>query len=437
VPGMASSPPPLFERRRQPAAVVVDSRNVRGQVADLYGYPRHVDVPGVITMLAAYGFDVTDVWVGVGTQGRSGGSSYYQDSLRRNQDYADRILQDPRGHVLEGRLVERSTKGGSAMEEKLVDVLCALRIARLARDIEAGDREGGIVVLSEDMDLIPAYEFAAELGVPVYAAANDRVHTRHVHSKWLLLTEAALADAAGRVPGRSQGTGVRGAIANLLTVPEPRPLRFEAATHVAQQGIVLLNHNSGARAVWRDLPRGFRFSRNARHELYVVGVDWADAPFPRLVVSESMDGALRGSLIRGRVAGWKGPNRVQVHLAGGLTQTLDAASPGTLLPGMTVLVHHDTSEQEAFRLVGPLDLRAESPEWPNPTRPQIVRAVSTAATAGARVRARLPTGVEVTLQPPAEERAQAGAEYAAVPIEHVVTPSGVHVITVAVSSRLR
>jgi hypothetical protein len=427
----------MFERRRQPAAVVVDSRNIRGQVADLYGYPRHVTVAGVINMLSAYGFDVTDVWVGIGTQGRPGGSPYYQESLRRNLEYADRVLQDPRGHVLEGRLVERPAKGGPAMEEKLVDVLCALRIARLARDIQAGDRDGVIVVLSEDMDLIPAYEFAAELGVPIYAAANDRVHTRHQYCKWLLLTEAVLGDAAGRVPGRSQGTGVRGAMSNLLTVPERRPLQFEAVTHIGSTGTVLLSHNTGARAVWQMLPPGFKFQKGSKHQLFVVGVNWTEATFPRLLVSHDELAIPSGSLLRGRVATWKGPNRVQVHLDGGITQTLDAASPGTLLPGMRVLVHHDKAAQEAYRLVGPLDLRPDTPEWPSPSRPQIVRVVSTAATAGARVRARLASGTEVTLQPPAEERAQAGAEYAAIPIEHVETPGGIHVITAAVSSRLR
>ncbi len=194
------SPAPVpFLKRAVDAAVVVDSRNLRGQYGDVFGQPRRSSVAGIITMLAAYGFNVTDVWVGVATNGNTNGSAYFTKSLKENREYAADVVSHPDGHVLEGRLKEQNTRTGKVLEEKLVDVLCAIQVARLAHQIKDKARQGVIVVLSEDMDLIPAYEFARDLGVTVYAASNDIVDARAQHSKWLLLTQAGLADAGGRV----------------------------------------------------------------------------------------------------------------------------------------------------------------------------------------------------------------------------------------------
>lgn len=427
----------MFEKRPIEAAVVVDSRNVRRQVSDCFGQPRQVHVAGVIQMLAAYGFAVTDVYVGVATTGRTGGSRYLTESLQNNQRYAADIVSHPSGHVLEGRLVERSGPHGPQLEEKLVDVLCALQVARLAQQIKDGSRGGVIIVLSEDMDLIPSYEFARDLGVTVFAASNDIVDTRAQHSRWILLTEAALTLAAGRPYGRDLGSDLRRRMSQLLTADSFHALRFKAGQHV--KGAVLLQHNSGARVIWPRPPASYRHHKGATHHLYVHGLDWAEAPFPRLVVDASPPNGRCAGLQEGVVAQVPTPTRVTVQLPGGVTKNLSGATPGNLLVGMAVLVHVEgAGRQRAWRLVGPLDVRPPTPGWSDPTLPLVVRAISAASTPGARVRAKiLQTGQEVTLQPPSEDRVQTGHEYAAVPVAHAVAGDGLHVTAVAVSSRLR
>ena len=433
---MTEMPVP-FQKAPVHAAVVVDSRNLRGQYADVFGVARRASVAGITKMLGAYGFLVTDVFVGIATNGSGGGSAYLARCLQENQDYAAEIVSHPDGHVLEGRLVERSTRTGKALEEKLVDVLCAIQVARLAQQIKDKVRSGVIVVLSEDMDLIPAYKFAQDLGVTVYAASNDIVDARAQHSKWLLLTQAGLADAAGRAYGREQGRDLRRAVARLLTAPPPVVVKVKVGNK-CRDG-VLVTHNSGARGFWRP-PAGARPSHGDSLALHVAGVDWEDGAFPRLRLEDQPSYASAVGLQSGRVQAVPTPTRVTVRLPGGLTKKLDGASPGALLPGMEVLVHDETTAggQHAWRLVGALDARPATPGWPDPTRPVVVRAVSTASTAGAQVRAKILTsGQEVTLQPPTEERAQAGHEYAAVPIAHTTVGSDVHVTAIAVSSRLR
>lgn len=430
---MSSEPVP-FLKRAIDAAVVVDSRNLRGQYADVFGQPRRSSVAGIKMMLAAYGFNVTDVWVGVATDGKSNGSPYLTKSLKENRDYAADVVSDPDGHVLEGRLKEQTTRNGKVLEEKLVDVLCAIQVARLAHEIKDKTRSGVIVVLSEDMDLIPAYAFAQDLGVTVFAASNDIVDARSQHSKWLLLTQAGLGDAAGRAFGRDQGRELRRTMAKLLIAPAP--VEISAKVGPPCRDGVLVNHNSGARGFWKASSRP---SYGTAIKLFVTGVDWEDVDFPRLLVdTKAPAGALQGLQV-GTVKAIPTPTRVSVSLPGGMLKKLDGGSPGSLLPGMSVLVHEVVIQgQKAWRLVGALDARPASPGWSDPTRPLVVRAVSTSTTAGARVRAKiLTTGQEVTLQPPTEDRVQTGDEYAAVPIAHTPVGDDTHVTAIAVSSRLR
>lgn len=429
------SQPNLFPKRPVQALVIVDSRNVHGQVRDLFGHGRQISVGGVVEMLTGYGFQVDEVWVAIATQGDARhGSKFYADSLVRNGEYASRIVSDPRGHVLEGRLVQR----GPHVEEKLVDVLCAIQVARLSHDIAAKRRDGVIIVMSEDMDLIPSYEFAEELGVTVYATSNDRVDTRATYSRWLLVPEGSMAKSCGRVFGRFQGSELRRYIARLLTQTSAPTVNFKAGGVDPKTRQVFLQHNSGATAVWHHPPVAYQHHRGSVETLTVHGCDFEHGPFPRLVLGDKAPASWPPpGLIKGEVLAWKTPTRASVRM-GAVTKTLEMP-PGTVLPGMLVLAHHASAgAQEAWRFVGPLDTRAASPGWTDPTCPVVVRVISTAGTAGARVRAKiLATGQEITLQPPSEDRAQAGMEYAAVPVEHMDAGGETHVLAMAVSSQLR
>jgi hypothetical protein len=424
-----------FAKRSVHAAVVIDSRNVRGQICDTFGVGREVSVAATVDMFAGFGFEVDDVYVAIGTDGMGKRPSRrLEESLARNKAYAEKVVADARGHVLQGRLVERPGRDG--LEEKLVDVLCAIQVARLAHEIKDGDRQGVVIVWSEDMDLIPAYEFARDLGVAVFAASNGRVNERANHSRWLLLPESSLLLAGGRPRGRYQGSELRRQIARLVTAEQSPRLRFKAFAKAAD-GSVLLQHNTGARAVWTSAPA--HVSAGQAYELYITDLQFREGPFPWLVVDHASPQWPCPAVVEGTVTAWRTPTRLAVDLAGGVSKTLDAPA-GTVLPGHRVLVHAERrGSQEAWGYVGPLDNHPGSPGWSNgPASPVIVRAVSSAGSAGALVRARiLATGQEVTLQPPGEDKVATGWEYAALPAAHTATPDGTHVSAVAISSRLR
>lgn len=422
-----------------PAVAIVDSRNVRGQIEDLFGQGRQIDVSGVIAMLADFGFDVSDVWVGVATTGDTRrGSSRLQQGLAQNQAFAERVRADPRGHVMEGRLVERGSGSSKNIEEKLVDVLCAMQIARTAHEIAEGRREGVIVVLSEDMDLIPAYEFARELGVQVYAASNERVDTRAQHSGWLLLPEESLELAAGRLMGNKKGTALRRSVVGLLTAGSSPEITVKVGYTNPSSGLIFARHNSGASAILSSSGPADRPGKGDKIVVRVASCHLDPGPFPGLVVRrEQPDAWPERNLHKGLVLEHRTATRVSVQLPDGSTRTLDVPA-GTLLPGMTVLVHISTLDgQMAYRYVGPCESRPQTPGWASPGRPLRVRVTSSASSAGARVRAVIPsTGQTLTLQPPATDCARAGQVYAAVPAAHVDASGGVHVVAMAVSSRL-
>jgi hypothetical protein len=428
--------PPGTTRRPVPAAVVVDSRNVRGSFEAVFGLGREVRVPGVVQALAAYGFDAREVHVAIGTidGGRGAPSQRLADSLARNQRYAQAIEQDPLGSVLPGRLVERDGEMG----EKLVDVQCAIQIARSAVAIQNGTSPTeAIVVLSEDMDLIPAYRFAQDLGVPVYAASHKTVDTRPDCS-WLLLTEGALA-ACSRPPGRYYGSGLRRQILGIVDNVPNVQLRFKVRVHERANNRLRLVHNSGALAICNDI-RGLPTHRDADVQLHVLGIAQPDGSydFPQLLVGQAPPAGPPPDIVGATAVRWTTATRVEVRTDSGAAHTVNCP-PGTVLPGMPVrlLDRPHGPQQRARTLLGSTQRRPPTPGWGDPALPELVTVTSSAGSPGALVRAVLGTGQEITLQPPGNSQAKAGDTYAAVPADHVVVPGrGVHVQAVAVSSPL-
>lgn len=418
-----------------PAVAIVDSRNVWGSFRKLFGRGRRVDVQGVRCAFRRFGFDVTKVYVAIGTQGPNHNrTSRLTSTLGQNEGYAARIAADPMGNVLHGRLVQR----GQDVEEKLVDVQCAIQIARSAYEIaESRTKAQAILVLSEDMDLIPAYDFARDLGVRVFAASHATLDSRP-DSPWLLLPEGSWKEiAGGQLPGRYVGSELRRQMAKACISGQPLMMTFKVRRHWKSN--VLLDHNSGACAMWRctpDCPHGHR--PGDRHALYVVGLelDENDREFPIYSVSPA-PAAQPGAFQRATLKAWRTPTRVEVQLADGSLRVL-GASIGFGLPGMSLLVQEYTSgSQRGWRLVGALEARPPTPGWTNPTLPELARATSSASSPGARVRATLiRTQQEITLQPPGGETPKAGDTYAVSPIAHTQTATGVHVHAVAISSCL-
>lgn len=421
-----------------PAVVIVDSRNVWGSARAVFGVGRRVDVQGVCDALRPYGFDVREVHVAIGTEGSDRSSSTRLSSaLKQNRDYAAKIEADRRGHVLRGRLVERSRD----LEEKLVDVLCAIQIARVAHNIAAGRNDArAIIVLSEDMDLIPAYTFAQDLTVPVFAASHATVDTRG-ECGWLLLPEGPWRSACGRPYGRHTGRELRRFIATMCSRNTPVRMSFTAHAHDKRQDSLFLRHNSGAQAIWRRPPATASRSVGDKHELYVNGLelDESERAFPVLEVSNIP--GVESRFEHGSVVRWRTATRVEVSIPGTGNRTLTAPI-ASLLPDDEVLVQgYERRGQPAWRLVGPLGSRAPSPGWADPTTPALARALTSASSAGSRVRAVLmdaPVDApgQLILQPPAQDAAKAGDAYAVVHVGTVLAPSGPQALAVAVSSRL-
>jgi hypothetical protein len=306
-----------------PAVVVVDTWNVRGQCYDLLGERRFPSVDGIRRGLGAYGFEVLHVYAAAAVDRQPGGvSAALEQRLAMTDRFAAAVEAHPRGTVLRGRIAERD----GVPEEKLVDVLCALRVLRCATEISTGRTPArAVVVLSEDIDLSPSYEMAAELGVPVYAAANETVHTRP--GSWLVLGDAAMIDFCGRAEGATQGCQRRAALVTQLrtagTARTWKPRHIEAGQQV-------LRHRTGIEGTWSGRSSG-------PVSLYPAGVDLGRRRqgFPRLRLADHP--ARPAELTEATVVQWSQPTRVEVVYDDGRVRTVDAA-PGGLLSGMRTLV---------------------------------------------------------------------------------------------------
>jgi len=425
-----------------PAVVVVDSRNFWGASRRQFGAGRRIVVGGVVEALRPYGFDVVDVYVGIATTTTaSNPSARLSRGLEANAAFAATVNASPIGHALVGRLIERRR----SVQEKLVDVLCAMQIARSAHEIAAGrTRAQAIVVLSEDMDLIPAYEFAQDLGVPIYAAANATVDTRP-DSSWLLLGENAIRISCEGAHGRFYGHQLRQEISTWLTTAAASRMSFKVRSwdpHGSR--LRLIHERTGAGGIWHDPPDSADRTVGATHALFVVGLQpgTPKRDFPVVTLRPTRERELPWpppSLATAIVREWESPTRVVAMLPHGPTQTL-SATIGTLLPGDRILVHEDSGQLPggAWRLIGRLEPRAQTPGRSDPTIPALARVITGATSSGQRVRAELVgSAATVTLQPPGTDTSQIGDLYAVVPIAHVpLPPERDGVVTIAVSSRL-
>ena len=313
--------------------------------------------------------------------------------------FAAAVDAHPDGTVLRGRIVERD----GVPEEKLVDVLCALRVLRCATEIATGlSPARAVVVISEDVDLSPSYEMAADLGVPVFAAANETVHTRP--GSWLVLGDAAMIDLCGRADGSTQGAERRQALAGQVRTPDT--VRTWRPRYV-EDGHQVLRHRTGVEGIWSG-------RASAPVPLYPVGVDLRRRQgSPRLRLADR-PGAVHPDLAEATVTQWSGPTRIEVAV-GTRRRTLEAA-PGSVLTGMRVLV--DMPRQDRPRLVGAIDRRPTLDGFSDLSRPSIVEVLQEASSPGALVPVMLPDGREVSLLPPAEAAVAPGDRYAAVPTRH-------------------
>lgn len=342
-----------------PCAVVVDSRNMRGQASKMFGWARQVSVAGVKAALALYGLDAVDITFGVATRSsHPSPSAELARNLATNAAYRDQLIADG-ASVLEGHLVQRKARP----EEKQVDVLCAVKVCDLADRIATNLHPAKcIVVLSEDMDLMPAYEFARERGVPAYAAAFDTIYRRDDQRDWIILTEPAMAALVSPL-GRYTGSVLRGKLAVIATSgSQPAAMKWTVHAPLGD-GRYLMRGNLGAPGLWSP---GRPMRSKDKVTLYARGVvireDGGRFPHLELVEDQPAAGPLP-EVAEGVVAYWQTPTSLKVDLGGGQMATV-RATPGTLLPSQKVAVLQRPKDgDDATYLIGALGDRPVIQGW--------------------------------------------------------------------------
>lgn len=339
-----------------PCAVIVDTRNVHGQGKGLFGTERRPSASTIREALKPYGFDAVDIYAGVATQSvKKNTSAQVQQAVQHNTDYAKKLRADG-VTVLEGRIAERAK-----MEEKQVDVLLALQVAELVDQMtQLGTTFRHIIVLSEDMDLIPAYAYAARRGIEVYAAAADTLHVRPQQVKWLLLHETAMSSLVGPPMYAASVHDVRSYMAATATrtLNLQGPINWKSF-YDQPAGRVRLYNGRGVEGTWTS-PHPVK--RGDRIQLHPSHVD-IRGRFPTLRLEQNTPTpAVLPDFTTGAVTGWVNQTRMKVALASGGSATLDVG-PGAALTGDQVVVHTPSSPSASRTFVGPVTKWAAPNGW--------------------------------------------------------------------------
>lgn len=344
--------------------MIVDSRNVFHQAGDATGRRGRPSVSGVRVALARYGFDVGAVHVGLALARPSD-----RQSLARhhavNDAYRAQIVSAG-GDILLGELHRKST---GVVEEKMVDCACCVRITRYVDEI-AYKRTAveAIVVLSKDIDLRPAVDYAIEMQVPIVVAAHDVV--QHRGHPFILLGPHAYAEITG---GSAPATGHELRELLVCALYDGKPVRWTVTGTLSRPRLV---HACGLVAVPGQgvtLP-----APGATVSLCPVDVAWEPevlGSFP-VLVCETTPRRLKTwdiATTRRRTA----PMTLEVERQDGSIQRV-AFPLGGVVPGEPVLMHISTS-----RVLG--RLVSSRPRNFDPDTPQVLRVVSGLPKGGAIV----------------------------------------------------
>jgi hypothetical protein len=344
------------------AAAIVDSRNIFHQAGDATGLRARPTVQGVRMALARYGFDVAAVHVGLALARPSD----QQDLARHHaaNDSYRRQIEAAGGDVLLGEL---HRKPSGVVEEKMVDCSCCVRITRYVDEIAHNQTNiETILVLSKDIDLRPAVDYALEQKVPIIVAAYDVV--QHRGQPFALLGPQAYAQIT-EVPVSANGHEIRELLACALYDGTPVPWTVGGT----RSGPTLV-HRSGLMAVpvagVALPPLGQTVS------LYPVDVTWDErilGSFPLLVCAGSPERFRSWSAAK--VLRRTAPMTLEVEHSDGRLQRVQFPLGG-VTPNETVLVHNVTG-----RILG--RLVSGQPRTFNPDEPQVLRVVSPLPKGGA------------------------------------------------------
>jgi hypothetical protein len=361
-----------------PAAAIVDSRNVYHQVGDAIGVRARPVVSGVQSVFRSLGLDIRTVHIGLALARPSDAISLAAPHAE-NQAYRAQVDADPAGDVLLGQLHRKSN---GRVEEKMVDGACCVRIARYVDEIAFGRTDiRCIVVVSKDIDLTPAIDYAVEKDVPIVVAASDVV--QHRPHPWVLLSPHAYNEMTQAGVGAS-GHELRQLAALALADGKPLMWRVES-----DRGALKLTHTCGLTAVAAagvTLP-----APGQTVALTPVDVTWQSAltgSFPLLELAATAGPATWDTAT---VTGRPAPQTLEVSFTNG-KKTRPHYPLGGVVPGDAVVVHRSSG-----RVVGQLPHSA-APRVFDPDLPQVVRVTSPLPRGGALAQGTAGRGLLVTRQ---------------------------------------
>lgn len=329
---------------------IVDSRNVHGQTSVVLGVGLCPTVPGIVDGLSLYGFDVQQVQVGLALA-RARDQQSLATEHAANTAYLAEVLGDQRGRALLGELHLKEIGPPRRVEEKIVDVQCALAIALSARDIADGSSNfDSIVVCSQDIDLRPALEYAiGKLGVPVWVAAHEVVDRRA--EPFLLLTAESLKRF--RTPLQACGHERRAQVAAAAMAPDVRT--WTAVGPMGGSNMWLLEDADGTPGMCRRSALGPTPLSSATVQLGVAGISTGDRgnKFPMVFCDKRP--AQAPLAIEGVVRRRLRLNKLQLDLAGAITELPYPA--GGVMAGWKVAVQVNAGARGAptHVVVGPIN----------------------------------------------------------------------------------
>jgi hypothetical protein len=341
-----------LDQKLIPAVVVVDAMNVKGLIREVIGIPRLPDVDGIRAAVKAFGFKASEVHIAVATESTGRRTSDVLKAVDENKGYADRVRRSGAG-VLEGKLRDNTERGGPRkFEEKLVDVLCAVQVARTAHSIATGRSSAkAIIILSKDMDLSPATNFAEELGVPVFSAAPSVLDRRP--EPFLLLGERELNLMAGRPQG-VVGSSRRNAVAQTAWDPPTRLSSWTVLSPLRRDGTEMIQF-CDANGIGGICPSVIFTSRPERNTSLSLAAQTADVgqrgrDYPLLRLASVVAGVRSGTVDEAQVLERTRPTQAQIEVRG-VKVTIETPRDGVLV-GDRVLVKN---VQGAWKYVGVLN----------------------------------------------------------------------------------
>lgn len=338
--------PPRIAAPAVRCAVVVDSRNIFGQTRRRFGIGSHVTFGGVTDALARIGFEVVQGFVGIATLPAAKSPSQNLAGMCDRNRLQKARFEAEGFTVMEGLLAERNNQ----IEEKQVDVLCAVKVAELA--VAATSRDSGleaVVVISEDMDLMPAFDYATRLGVPVYAASVDTVHRRPSQADWLLLSDQTLALMQGLPESRADS--LRAKVASIALEGRTQSLRWTGYGVSRPGRPTVMKSNTGLLGYWNPTRP---VQRNRKYDLHPVSLTVSSDGFPFLNLSDTEESGGFEDVVLATAKYWVEPTRLAVQVDGDATSISLTVPPGAVLPGERLAVLRTTmSNSPGHYFVGP------------------------------------------------------------------------------------